>query len=562
MVASGRKKPPAVASMDMLADAALGSRPVADLPKHLPNERPPLLTQQSPDFTAALLTDDQKQAFREVVVLWEQKLTSNEGRTPKQQLQDKIKEFDARCPIGQNIEPLKQKVLVLALRWVLAKWEESDAEPKEDVEVLFTPGSPYSCSRPVYATVGTPSPGRSTHRVTVLEEEFPCDPEARQRYFDAAPSPPTSPLNGDDDEPDPRPQPITPGTELRMFSTDVVEGQFKRQCIERAQPYDPAASHAARNGAQVGRAATAPGGGRAAAGGGRAAAGRGRGAAAATVPGGGRAAAGRGGGERGRGAAAATVGGGGGAAAGRGGGAAAGRGGGAAAGAAGGQQDRTTILYQFTPTRNSKPAQDHSRGVLAQLLRLTADSHPDQSMQGQLRRTLAAMLCAPGHSVEVLCVSVVCKHRTLLPITVLGTADDSETSGAWAPIQAAAAAGCNKTLLHLVLAATPSPRTPAEEARLAQGCCVLLPPSAAPPPPARAPRDAPPRASVGQGTSGRGSRTGHQGGGLSQSEAPALAHGSRMLARAALTNTAWKLQASKSVASTSLRLTDCLTGWV
>lgn len=39
--------------MDMLADAALGPRPVADLPKHLPDERVTLLEQQPPDFTAA-----------------------------------------------------------------------------------------------------------------------------------------------------------------------------------------------------------------------------------------------------------------------------------------------------------------------------------------------------------------------------------------------------------------------------------------------------------------------------------------------------------------------------
>ena len=43
--------------MDMLADAALGSWPVADLPKHLPDERRTLFEQQPPDFTAAHLTD-------------------------------------------------------------------------------------------------------------------------------------------------------------------------------------------------------------------------------------------------------------------------------------------------------------------------------------------------------------------------------------------------------------------------------------------------------------------------------------------------------------------------
>ena len=482
--------------MDMLADAALGPRPVADLPKHLPDERVTLLEQEPPDFTAAHLTDEQKESIREVVVTWERKLLSSEGRTHKQQLQDKIKEFDARCPIGLNIAPLTEKLLVLAMRSVLARWHESDAEPQEDVEVLFTPGSPYSRSRPVYGTVGTPSPSRSTRRVTVLPDEVPYDPDLFLRYFPAAPSAPTSPLDGDDDdddEPDPRPQPIRPGTEIRMFVIDIVQGQWKRQCIQLAQPFEPA-SHAARNGAPVGRAATVGGGG----------------------------------------------------------GAAAGRGRGAAAGAAGGQQERTTFLYQFGAIRNSRPAPDHSRGVFPQLLQLTADSHPDQSMQGQLQRTLATMLYVPGYSLKVQCVSVVGTHRNLLPITQLGNEHDSETSGAWAPIQAAAEAGCSKVALHLVLVATPSPRTPEEEARLSQGCCVLLPPSAAPPPPARPPRDAPPRAGVGQGRGGRGSRTGHQGGGLHQSEAPALAHGARMLGRVALMNSAWKLQASKSVASSSL----------
>eukprot|EP00964_Phaeocystis_antarctica_P017093 scaffold9424_cov53-Phaeocystis_antarctica.AAC.2 len=66
--------------MDMLADAALGSRPVADLPKHLPNERPPPLPAAVARFHCGPPHRRPETVVpREVVVLWERKLASKPG---------------------------------------------------------------------------------------------------------------------------------------------------------------------------------------------------------------------------------------------------------------------------------------------------------------------------------------------------------------------------------------------------------------------------------------------------------------------------------------------------
>ena len=126
-----------------------------------------------PDAGAARLTPGETKLLREVVAFWSSPGRSTNGRTWKQQLQDKIKQVDPSLSVHANVDALVERLLPALLRDV-HRVTVDPPEPGDMVDldegggVLFTAPAPNRVE-PVVGEIGPPSPEGQfeTTRVTV-----------------------------------------------------------------------------------------------------------------------------------------------------------------------------------------------------------------------------------------------------------------------------------------------------------------------------------------------------------------------------------------------------------
>jgi len=153
------------AALGAPAGAAAGA-PAPEMPaeRHNVDEHGDATRLEKPDPQETKLSPEQLLTMREVVVYWSTNRGSMNGRSWKEQLQDKIKELDASVAVHANTATLTDRLLVTCLRKLLKDWEnphEQENMIEQGQEIMFTPGSPPPSRRPQ----PPPSRRRATCRV-------------------------------------------------------------------------------------------------------------------------------------------------------------------------------------------------------------------------------------------------------------------------------------------------------------------------------------------------------------------------------------------------------------